>query len=64
MFGCYRLRSTNRFSESEDDWDYVAFPGTDCTCAEFRAAENDDYALGYWFDFHGDMLVEVTWSSY
>lgn len=64
MFGCYQLYPLDRRTgEPDEDWDYVIFPGTDCICDKFKAQDSDCSSMGYSFDFHGDMLVEVSWFS-
>jgi hypothetical protein len=64
MFGCYKLYPFDaRSGEPDEDWDYVIFPGTDCICDTFKTQGSGCSTMGYSFNFGGDVLYSVSWSS-
>lgn len=64
VFGCYKLYPLDwRTDEPDAEWDYVIFPGIDCPCETFHAADSGCFTIAYSFHFIGDTLYGVSQSS-
>jgi hypothetical protein len=64
MFGCYELYPLDESTgQPKENWSYVLFPGSDCTCGEFHASDTNCYVTTYSFLFDRDILLVVSRSS-